>query len=776
MNFSGQKDYSSYYFLREIISFLYEIPSDDVLELMEQRLLSEETKQINASPIKEIRAIQLLKIIIDNHTEEDLRKILDKYADILFEKISKSKNVLIIDNMQFAGNAFQHFIEQYIYYGINQQTVNHSVLLLVFNLDYMTSQSSELVYNILHADIRHLLPVTLKGFDKEEKGIEFLQELTRTNKDDNIEFFKKIIEKVSLKPYNLFQTVRYLEEMDIIKISPNEQGYLVSNPNQYNVLSNIYSGIIDVLDKRFEFLSKTISYERMLFICSVVYVFDSINSHKKKIFNIQQSELKYLCEKNILREYEGIYFFDHDIIRNFFYQSYRDHVLYSLEWLQQQKAEKQIRRYPIPYLLYKISVEKDTNEIIDTANRLFEIDIPERIASLFFNQLLDAFLEILESGAYKGIYLKYIHQICVYIRQYDGSEKAWYEAKAAYDTIQACCPDALSDNAKYYRPFIHFCCDIAVQIHFYDEEREFIKNVLNACTKVNPKDVDNRDEIYVLQAIMYNRWYISYNTESNKEEIINKRQSLMTKSREFIPKIFHSQKRGLIEYLNNSDEGYNFYGYLKDKNHLMDIWNYCISDIPKLAPEKTLNYYRKKIQYALIDHDKEAVDKEIKNAMIYLESGEYSHEPIIFRTFFQMAKVMSNLQHSPKETYLYNVRIIDNILRLQHLLNNHKLGDILLLKGVNAHYSGNKDDVYYSYKEAYEYYISGETSRYWVKKALLEENVLYSFSVLGIYESGFDVSCFSKKCRKRLTNSKIRTFKASGIQRTGDLCLNLPLI
>ena len=130
--------------------------------------------------------------------------------------------------MQFAGNAFQHFIEQYIYYSINQQTVNHSVLLLVFNIDYITSQSSELVYNILHADIRHLLPITLKGFDKEEKGIEFLQELTRTNRDDNIEFFKKIIEKVSLKPYNLFQTVRYLEEMDIIKISPNEQGYLVS--------------------------------------------------------------------------------------------------------------------------------------------------------------------------------------------------------------------------------------------------------------------------------------------------------------------------------------------------------------------------------------------------------------------------------------------------------------------------------------------------------------------------------------------------------------------
>ena len=103
INFSGQKDYSSYYYLREIITFLYEIPSDDVLELMEQRLLSEETKQISASPIKDVKAIQLLKIIINNHTEEDLRKILDKYADILFEKISKSKNVLIIKTFPICG-------------------------------------------------------------------------------------------------------------------------------------------------------------------------------------------------------------------------------------------------------------------------------------------------------------------------------------------------------------------------------------------------------------------------------------------------------------------------------------------------------------------------------------------------------------------------------------------------------------------------------------------------------------------------------------------------
>ena len=48
------------------------------------------------------KAIRLLQLIV-NQTEESLQTALNKYAVILYEKISKDKNVLIIDNMQFTG-------------------------------------------------------------------------------------------------------------------------------------------------------------------------------------------------------------------------------------------------------------------------------------------------------------------------------------------------------------------------------------------------------------------------------------------------------------------------------------------------------------------------------------------------------------------------------------------------------------------------------------------------------------------------------------------------
>ncbi len=777
ISFSGQEDFSSHYFLKEIVSFLYEIPSDDVLELLEERLMSADSKNTFSNRTEAEKAISLLRMIIRSNTEESLHEVLDIYADIIYEKLSKNKNVLIIDNMQYAGTTFLHFIQHYIYYAINQQTINSSVLLLVFNLDYMTSTSSELLYSILHSDIKHLLHFQLKGFTEEKQGVLFLQELTRTRKDENTEYFSEIVKKVSLNPYNLYQTVRYLEEIDIIRISPEKQGYIISNLDKYRILSEISDGITNVLEKRFQFISAKIPLERIFFICSIMYLFDSIDKHLQNIFQVRTEELDYLYKKNILRlSNMGRYFFDHDIIRNFFYQTYHDHVFDCLTWLSMQKNASIIRRYRTIYLLYKITILKDFDTVLNLSKRLSNFYIPERFACVFYNNLLDAFIKMFETKHYKGIYIKYIHQICAYIRQYDGSTKAWHVTKQVYDTIQAYYPDAISEDIIYYRPFIHFCCDIAVESHFYKEEILFIKDVLVACENAHPFGIENQDEVYVLQAIMYNRWYISYNTQSFKKEIEEIRTSLMDKSRMFIEKIADSKKKGLIEYLNNSDEGYNYYGYQKDKKKLLDIWDHCIIDIPTLVPEKTLNYYRKMVQYGLINQDENVVREESKKAMLYLENGEYSHEPIIFRTFFLMAEIMSNLQHSPEKTYFYNVRIIDTILKMQQLLNNHKLGDILLLKGVNAYYARNREEVYYAYKEAYKHYESGETSRYWIKKTLLEENIRYTFTVLGIYQTGYDVSCFPVECRQPLILSTKNDFRASGIQRTGDQHLNLPLI
>ena len=111
-----QEDDLSRYLIKELIAFLYEIPSDEILSLLEEKIcLSQSDCEISERSEVE-KAIRLLQLIV-NQTEESLQTALNKYAVILYEKISKDKNVLIIDNMQFTGKAFQAFIEGYASYG-----------------------------------------------------------------------------------------------------------------------------------------------------------------------------------------------------------------------------------------------------------------------------------------------------------------------------------------------------------------------------------------------------------------------------------------------------------------------------------------------------------------------------------------------------------------------------------------------------------------------------------------------------------------------------------
>ena len=777
VSLSGQKNFSSHYLIKELIAFLYEIPSDEILGMLEEKLFSTKSNKNLSLNTDAEKAIELLKKIVSSNTEELLQEVLDMHSDILYEKFSKNNNVLIIDNIQFTGKAFQNFIEGYVYYALNQQKINKSVLMLAFNTDYITERSSELLYNILHSNIKHCLSYELTGFKQKEQGILFLQELTRTHNDENIEFFSEIIDKISLNPYYLFQTTKYLEESEIIEVLPDKTGYIISNLEKYSILSDISDGIVNVLEKRIQFVYDYISHNRLMLIFSIVYIFDFIDQQVSSIFQISIDELNYLCKRKFLKmNSSGTYVFDHDIVRNFFARQYPKNNLDCLIWLKQKGVESELKKYRNIRLLYEIAVDNNADSILNFSKKLSTNVIPERIASLFYNCLLDAFIKLLESKNYKGIYIKYIHKICTYIRQYDGSLKAWQRARQLYDIIQSYYPNALSEDIKYYRPFIHFCCDIAVQTHLYDEEIKFINEVLEECKNINPNGIENKDELKVLQAIMYNRWYIAYNTQSFKKTIARKRKRLMKKSRAYGDEIVDNKKRGLIEYLNNSDEGYNYYGYQKNKEKLLNIWDKCIIDIPTLVPEKTLNFYRKKAQYGLIEQDADKVEDAINNAMDYLEDGEYSHEPVIFKTFFLMAEIMSNIQQDPEKNYYYNNKIIDDILKMQKLLNNHKLGDILLLKGVNAYYAGNKEEVYYSFKEAYKKYSSGETSRYWIKEKLLIENIKYAFTVLGIYKAGYNMSCFPSECHQPILLFEKNKFLASGIQRTGDLHLNLPLI
>ena len=275
---------------------------------------------------------------------------------------------------------------------------------------------------------------------------------------------------------------------------------------------------------------------------------------------------------------------------------------------------------------------------------------------------------------------------------------------------------------------------------------------------------------------MYNRIFCSYNNAFPTDEIRNVRNEAIKNSRRLTPYIENASKRALIEYLNNSDEGYCFYGFAAEYSKLLNIWERCLIDIPTLAPEKTMNYYRKLVQFYLMRQDSDNVKKYVAEGRSYLQNGKYSHEPLIFNTFFTMAEAINNLQHSPKEMYLYTENLIDKLVKMQLLLKSNKLADIYLLKGLNAFYSNDMETVYHALKKAYQLYHEKETSYYWIKREFIIENIITAYSILKINESNYDISFLPIDYREKMLQFSSKNHIASGVIQTKDNLFNLPLV
>ena len=596
LHLTAAENFSSNYFFKEIITFLYEIPSAQVLEQLEQRVFENAAEEPVVESSNARAALKMLGLVDRLQTEDEQLKFVDDFGSLLFEKLASQTCALVIDNIQFAEKAFQHFLREFIRYSVNRNRPTHSAILAVFNQDYMTVSSSELLFDILQANIPHILAPKLLGFEEKNIGILFLRELVRISDERFDTLFEAIVDRISLNPYHLYQTVKYLEENNAVAVAPDQQGYILQSDHVWKLLSGLSDGITDVLKRRWGFMSKMISDESMLKICSVLFLFDKIDKFHITCFDIDSTELLQLRQRKFLRESSpDVYVFDHDIIRAFFATNFREQRLYGLRWLQQHGGANMILGNQQVYDLYQISVVRNDSYAYKILGTLHEYFLPPRLAPIFYHELFERCLELDTCFQDKTQWIERLHYICKRIRYIEGSKSALDLYEQGRSTIWAKLGKRVyAECSPAYRPFLHFYCDILVELHRKGDAETLINSVLEECKHIQAVDQLHSDEIAVLRAIMYNRWYVAYNNSDPMPNIQRKRAELMKKSREIIPQIQTKQLQNLIKYLNDSDEGYNYYGYLRDKEQLLSIWDRCLDGMPDAAPEKTLNYYRKK--------------------------------------------------------------------------------------------------------------------------------------------------------------------------------------
>jgi hypothetical protein len=763
--------------IKEIIYFIYELQPElitDVIENQIQGKLCENLKEKDGLVVKIFKMIKSL--------DSDIDTFMKTYKELLFEKMSSMKIAFIVDNMQFAHEYFQKFWLSYAIYSVNQNRVNKTLLLTSFNLDYITEDSSKTIYELRHSNIKHLVNRNVDGFKDVNQGILFLRELVRTTSESFDVFFSEIIHAVSLNPFNLYQVIKLMEEDGVIKHTPNQQGYILPTESIATHKWKIPQNINEVLKRRFDFLIQYMEPKSFHMILSACYLLEAVDTHISEMLRIEYKDLKYLCEHQIIKCTDRGYEFVHDLVRKYYEDNWHSNCLDCLKSIDKIDAFKS---YKTVYTFYKLCISDDEDYVIELCKKQKILEIPAKLRNVFLEHIFEKC--IVSNVMRKDLksWFGTLNWICQCMRNTMGTIKTLSYYKRVYDYISnefcsfsvICC--------REFRQLIHSHCDIYIQIHHRESAINFANDVISKLEEKPIHNSDNtsigydemEDEYYVLKSVIYNRVFCAYKSAFPTDIVVKERKCAINKSRKFASKIKDEAKKNLITYLNDSDEGYQYYGYYVDRNQLISIWKNCLAeDIPKRVPEKTMNYYRKKVQYSLIELNEYNTKINIDAGRNYLKKGKYSHEPLIFNAFFTMAEVINNLQHKPQEMFCNTEKLLDELTDMQMLLKNNKMGDIYLLRGINGFYNNDKDAVYHAIKAAYITYNQEETSYYWIKRDLIKENIITAYSILEINKGSYDISFLPNEYIELMATFSRKNFNAKGIIQTKDHLFNLPLV
>ena len=304
-NFIGSADDSTYVLLKELIYFVYEIPDDDILKGMEDDIfaLSTNTSLSNAQ-----KAYQLAQRFAKSKSDADLIDVIEDSFDILYEKISREHIAIVIDNIQFFGDALIYFLQKFIMYSKHQSRHNFSVLILSINEDYLTEKTSTFLKYItkISEDTSRFCYSNITGFHNKNQGILFLRELMHISNDNLDEQFKIILRKSTLKPYYIYQAVYYLYEKEAISESNDEKGYLPCMEKFCDAIEKMPPKIKDILCERWkDFLTKTkYNKEEIVTTIACVYIFRELTPQAIQLLSLNWHIINLLEERIFLRRNE----------------------------------------------------------------------------------------------------------------------------------------------------------------------------------------------------------------------------------------------------------------------------------------------------------------------------------------------------------------------------------------------------------------------------------------------------------------------------------------
>lgn len=769
INFIGNEHDETHIILKEIIYFIYEIPNQEILMNLERRLSKiDNDYDYNAYD----KALNLAYLFQNVKSDVELTDIIDRYFDVLYEKLSQQKIAIIIDNIQFFSEPLLHFLYNYINYSKFQTRRNYSILILSVNHDYMSDKTRNFINYIkqLEQDRSEIYTARIKGFSTVNQGILFLRELLNITNSDYDEAFKIILNKTSLIPFHIYQAIYYLYEKKVIE-SYNEKGYIISTDLFFEKVEEMPEQISFIIEKRWQFFLKscTIDHNEIVRTLSAIYIFQNLEYACQQLLQLDKAIIDNLINRDFLKyDKKKAIIFSHDIIESFFLQYYRELHMPIIEYMNKSRNAVELNSYALQKnfcILYNIPFNKnDLDDILFDCNNL---TVPFRLFIPYYGKMFDVLLGLSDLFISLPSWLHYVNIVCLKIKNKFGmiEAKKYYE-KLNYSISRKMCSDLL--YSKEFRNYLNAYSDLLFHQNLKIEAIDYLDSIL----KMTNKSQEKSDRYFALCAMIYNRLLINHR-ELNSSYHIEQSWLCLKISKEYVNKIEEENLRNEFTYLNISDEGYFYYCFQKDEEKLLSIWKKCLYYTPNILPQKTLNYFRKCIQLSLIERDLDNALNNIEQAKEYLRTGLYSDEKLVFQSSLICFELTVLMMDNPIKNYDVIQKKINICLENIKMMGGKKLYRIFMLRGILYYYLKNHSECFFSFKEAYEAYSKEKYGLLYNENMLLLcDNIKTAFYNLHMCNKIKEIE--GNELLKRVV-FKTKLHKAVGILRTSDDMFNLPV-
>jgi predicted transcriptional regulator len=688
------------FIVREIIYAAYNIPNEETLYISEEAVIGNANKKCveNSDLSNNIKnALIMIHAFSRETNKKKMISLIDKYVEVIFERLSSQHILISVDNIQFFDETVLYLLEKLIMYGNNINRKCGFVLLGIFNTDYISVNSKvmQLLNHLRHLPQINILKLT--GFSDNNEAVTFLLQLLNLNVDLENKYLLKIINVTGKNPFQIRQTVEWLQENDIIL--PSKSSFLIKDIDLfYKKIADIPSEVNRILLDRWMHFINLHSEEESLLIISALHFMDGMSKRDIIWLELNNEILNAFVERNFIKKHENLWVFEHDLFEKFFCERYIQLSMFCVNKIMKKKLNTV--SLPLMQQIYiKMIANKQPNEseLFEFYEQVFENPLSQKHLCEYLSLLFDLYINSVHEVNDVNMWCSHIVNICAEMRNRLGS----VAALPLYNKI-----GQLYKSKEYsyllntigYGYFMGRFCESLNENGQYVEALNALITYMN---KAPFKSVDSDEDIewQKLKCGLLNRRHcykrhLCDDPENNKE-VLNDLFESIELSRHIG---FNS-----IEYTNHSDWGYVYYCEHKNKSKILEIWNKACNYFEKgLNPHAELNYIRKKVQIALIKQDFETAERECLHGLEYTDTGKYAYEQLFFKNWFCLNLAESLLLNNPKEN---KKRIYDTLISAEEydvLLGTTKKFNIDYLRSLYYYYIEEYDSMLESFCKAYE--------------------------------------------------------------------------